>query len=110
MIRLRKTAIRILLLLVAFCAAPIALAWGILAAIADPDGRRAVSITLAFDTLANAAIGGDRMQTISAATGIEAAKGKRWARVLCRLLGWMDRNHCANAVAWWDAHKPEGGA
>ncbi|OBS10779.1 hypothetical protein Thpro_020495 [Acidihalobacter prosperus] len=27
MIRLRKTAIRILLLLVAFCAAPIALAW-----------------------------------------------------------------------------------
>lgn len=69
----------------AFCTAPIALVWGILAAIADPNGRRAVSITLAFDTLGNAAIGGNRMQTISAATGIQAAKGKWWARCAVRV-------------------------
>lgn len=56
--------------------------------------RRGRVLAVAFDQLVNAAIGGDPDETISS----RAARGrddgdKRWC-LLCRVLDWIDPDHC----------------
>ena len=60
--------------------------------------RRAWTIAVAHDQLANAAFGGDEDETLSSRAGKAAREGKRWACVLCRLLDRLDPNHCEKSI------------
>jgi hypothetical protein len=87
-----------LLALWALCqvAAGVASAWMLAASITG--SRRAWTLAVAYDQLANAAFGGDEDETISSRAGKAAREGKRWACVLCRLLDRLDPNHCEKAI------------
>lgn len=55
----------------------------------------ALNIGLAMDRLANAALLGNANETLSQRTARAELAGNRIARLACRLLGLIDRNHCA---------------
>ena len=77
-------------------AAVIASLWMLAAALTG--SRRAWTLAVAHDQLANAAFGGHEDETLSSRAGKAALEGKRWACVLCRLLDRLDPNHCENAI------------
>ncbi len=77
-------------------AAVIASVWMLAAAIAG--SRRAWTLAVAHDQLANAAFGGHEDETFSSRAGKAAREGNRWACVLCRLLDRLDSNHCENSI------------
>ncbi|TSE28246.1 hypothetical protein Tther_02247 [Tepidimonas thermarum] len=79
-------------------AAAVASAWMLLAIIASSSGRRAWTLAVSYDQLANAAFGGHEDETISSRAGKAAREGKRWACVLCRLLDRFDPNHCEKSI------------
>lgn len=76
----------------------VASAWMFLAALASPNGRRAWTLAVAYDQLANAAFGGSEDETISSRAGRARRQGKRWACVLCRLLDALDPGHCERSI------------
>ena len=58
-------------------------------------------IALAWDQLINAHLpGGDEDETISSRMGkaLEAKKNCWICKVLCRMLHWIDPNHCQDAI------------
>ena len=77
-------------------AAILASLWMLIAIITG--SRRAWTIAVAHDQLANAAFGGHEDETLSSRAGKAARQGKRWACVLCRLLDRLDPNHCEKAI------------
>jgi len=60
--------------------------------------RRAWTLAVAHDQLANAAFGGSEDETISSRAGKAARAGKRWGCVFCRLLDQLDPGHCETAI------------
>lgn len=54
----------------------------------------------AIDRLANAVLWGDGDQTLSARAGYAAYRGKRWGRVVSRIIDsiTLDRDHCLTAA------------
>ena len=92
------------LLIIPLCALAAATSaiWLVLAAMYDPDGKRAWQLAEAFDRLANAAVGGSSRMTLSAHAGRESDRA--WSRWLCRLLDRVDPGHC---VASWEAWKKQ---
>jgi len=95
---MRARGLALALLALGSVAAPVAIVWGILAALWDPHGTRARRVTVGFDQLANAAFGGDEDETISSRAGRAQIEGKRWACILCRVLGWFERDHCRRSI------------
>ena len=77
-------------------AAVIASIWMLAAALTG--SRRAWTLAVAHDKLANVAFGGHEDETLSSRAGKAAREGKRWACVLCRLLDRRDPNHCEKAI------------
>lgn len=77
-------------------AAVIASIWMLAAVLTG--SRRAWTLAVAHDQLANAAFGGHEDETISSRAGRAQRQGKRWACVLCRLLDRLDPNHCEKAI------------
>ena len=77
-------------------AAVIASLWMLAAALTG--SRRAWTIAVAHDQLANAAFGGHEDETLSSRAGKAAREGKRWACIFCRLLHRLDPNHCEKAI------------
>ena len=77
-------------------AAVIASLWMLAAALAG--SRRAWTLAVAHDQLANAAFGGHEDETLSSRAGKAAREGKRWACVLCRMLGRLDPDHCEKSI------------
>ena len=77
-------------------AAGIASLWMLMAIITG--SRRAWTLAVSYDQLANAAFGGHEDETISSRAGKAARRGKRWACVLCRLLDRLDPGHCEKAI------------
>lgn len=77
-------------------AAIVASVWMLLSILTG--GRRAWTLAVAHDQLANAAFGGHEDETISSRAGKAARKGKRWACVLCRLLDRLDPGHCEKSI------------
>ena len=77
-------------------AAIVASLWMLIAALVG--SRRAWTIAVAHDQLANAAFGGHEDETLSSRAGKAAREGKRWACVLCRLLDRLDPNHCDKSI------------
>lgn len=77
-------------------AAVIASLWMLMAIVTG--SRRAWTLAVAHDQLANAAFGGHEDETLSSRAGKAAREGKRWACVLCRLLDRLDPNHCEKSI------------
>ena len=59
---------------------------------------RAWRIAVGFDQLANVAANGDEDETISSRAEKARRKGRRWGCVLCRVLDWLDKDHCKNSI------------
>lgn len=78
-------------------AAVIASLWMLLSIITG-SSRRAWTLAVAHDQLANAAFGGDEDETLSSRAGKAARQGKRWACVFCRLLDRIEPNHCEKSI------------
>lgn len=76
------------------CLIPAALRfwWAIFTAVDE-----AWEILLAFDRLGNVATNGDWRETISARANRARREGRRWGCVLCRLLDWVQKDHCKDA-------------
>lgn len=53
---------------------------------------------VAEDQLWNARLGGDEDETISGRAAKARNAGRRWGCVLCRLLDWIDPDHCNNSI------------
>lgn len=56
------------------------------------------NIFVSLDQLANTILGGDPDETISSRAGKGREKGKRWACVLCKVLDWIDKDHCKRSI------------
>jgi hypothetical protein len=61
--------------------------------------RYVQNVLLGFDEFANTLIGGAPGDTISGRSGRAAKDGRVWGRVLCYLLGLIDKDHCTKAIA-----------
>jgi hypothetical protein len=55
---------------------------------------RGKRILLAYDRLGNAATGGDDKESISSRANRGRAEGVRGWCILCRILDWLDKDHC----------------
>jgi hypothetical protein len=56
--------------------------------------QRAWTIAVGYDQLANAATGGNPDETISSRANRAMKEKEAWGCVLCRFLGWLDKDHC----------------
>lgn len=57
------------------------------------------NLLIALDQFANTAIGGDPDETISSRFGRAIREGRcRGCRLVCRVLHWLDPNHCDKSV------------
>jgi hypothetical protein len=54
-------------------------------------------LAMAYDLLGNVVTNGRLGETISARAGRAQREGRPWACVLCRLLDYIERDHCAKA-------------
>lgn len=70
--------------------------WMLVAVLGGSD--RAQRLAVAFDQLANTAFGGNEDETISSRAGKAARKGKPWGCVLCKVLDWVQPNHCELSI------------
>ncbi len=60
--------------------------------------RYILNVLIALDQLANAVLRGDPDETLSSAAGKARNAGRRWGCVLCRVLDWIDPDHCNKAI------------
>jgi len=74
----------------------VASAWMLLAILSG--SKRAWTLAVSYDQLANAAFGGSEDETISSRAGKAAREGKRWGCVLCKLLDRLDAGHCEKFI------------
>lgn len=56
------------------------------------------NLLIALDQLGNALFAGDPDETISSRAGKAMHEGKVWGCVLCRVLNWFERDHCAKSI------------
>lgn len=59
-----------------------------------PNSPRGLRIAIAWDQLGNATTGGSEDETISSRADRLRAENVRWACVLCRVLDWLETDHC----------------
>ena len=70
--------------------------WMLLAILSGSD--RAWRLAVSYDQLANTAFGGNEDETISSRAAKASASGRRWGCALCRVLDWLDKDHCKNSI------------
>jgi hypothetical protein len=61
---------------------------------------------VAADQLLNVVFGGNEDETISSRVGKDARRGKKFACVLCRVLDWLDPDHCEKAIEKDEGKRP----
>ena len=93
---MRRSVTVLALLLAATLAALLALAWGLAAALAG--SPRALRIAVGGDQMLNAAWGGSEDETISSRAAKGTAKGIWHWCLLCKVLGWIDAQHCQRSM------------
>lgn len=76
----------------------VATLWIIGCAILAPDSKRAWSLAIGYDYLGSAVTGGVLGSTISARAYAAMQRGQRWGCVLCRVLDWIQTNHCRKSA------------
>jgi len=94
----KRRALLLLLLVVGLVGSILSALWMLGAIVFSPNGQRAWHIALAFDQIANAASGGSEDETISSRAGRLRREGRGWACVLCRVLDWLEKDHCEKSV------------
>ena len=57
-----------------------------------------LNVLIGLDHVANTLIGGSSDITISASAGYARNNGKAWGCILCRILDWIETNHCSLAI------------
>lgn len=82
----------LLLIPLMLLAVPVAMLHYVWAVFVTPD--KALRIAIGFDQLGNVALNGSEDETISSRADKAREQGKRWGCVLCRLLDWIDKDHC----------------
>jgi hypothetical protein len=97
-LHLRRMTLLIALWMLCQIAHVVASLWMLAASIISPNGKRAWTLAIAYDQLANAAFGGNEDETISSRAGRARRKGRRWACLLCRLLDALDKDHCERSI------------
>jgi hypothetical protein len=95
-VRLKKRIGMFLLAVLCALAAAVGWLWMLAAVLGGSD--RAHRLAVSFDQLANTAFGGNEDETISSRAGKAARDGRRWACVLCKLLDWIQPNHCELSI------------
>lgn len=61
---------------------------------------------VASDQLLNVIFGGDEDETISSRIAKDHRRGRKFACVLCRILGWIDPHHCEKALERDEGKRP----
>jgi hypothetical protein len=74
----------------------IASTWMLIGALFGRD--RAWAIALGYDHLGNAATGGNPNETISSRAYKAMQDGRRWGCILCRLLDYLQKDHCKKSA------------
>ena len=62
------------------------------------DSPRWWKIALAKDQSANAALGGSEDETVSSRAYKASLRGDKWGCILCKLLDYVQKDHCKNSV------------
>lgn len=60
--------------------------------------RYLLNILLWLDLGANTLLGGDPQETLSSRFAKAAKSGRWWAKLACRLMGWLDPGHCTKSL------------
>lgn len=68
--------------------------WWLFLAILGGSRNRAWRLTLSYDQVANAAFGGSEDETISSRAGKARDANKKWGCILCKVLDFIEKNHC----------------
>lgn len=55
-------------------------------------------VAIGKDQAFNASIGGSEDETLSSRAARAEADGKRWGCVLCKFLGYIDKDHCKKSL------------
>lgn len=61
---------------------------------------------VALDQLLNTILGGNEDETLSSRLGKDARRGYVVGCVLCRVLGWIDKDHCEKAIERDEGKRP----
>jgi hypothetical protein len=61
--------------------------------------RYLINFLVLLDEAGNTLTGGSPNETISSRAGKAAEKGARWGCVLCRLLNYIQKDHCKLSMA-----------
>lgn len=61
---------------------------------------------VAVDQLVNVIFGGDEDETVSSRIAKDARRGHRFACVLCRVLDWLDPDHCEKSLERDEGKRP----
>lgn len=69
--------------------------WMLVAVVTGSD--RYWRIARAYDRVGNAAMGGLDTETVSSRASRARRAGRTWGCVLCRVLDWIDKDHCAKS-------------
>lgn len=95
---LKRRLTLLIFLIVGLVGALLSAAWMLICILFAPNGKRPWHIAIAFDQLANATTGGSEDETISSRAGRLKREGRGWACVLCRLLDWLQKDHCKHSI------------
>lgn len=94
---MKKRILLLIFLCVGLFATVIAALWLVACILFAPNGDRAWRIVIALDQLGNATTGGKDGETISSRAGrLQNERG--WACTLCRVLDWLQKDHCKNSI------------
>jgi hypothetical protein len=61
---------------------------------------------VAADQLLNVILGGHEDETISSRIAKDRRRGRKFACILCRVLDWLDPNHCEKALEKDEGKRP----
>lgn len=95
---MKRRALLLVFLVVGVIGCILAALWMLMAIIFAPNGQRAWHIAIALDQLGNATTGGNVDETISSRAGRLRREGRGWACVLCRVLNWLEKDHCEKSI------------
>jgi hypothetical protein len=95
---MKQRLLLITLSIIGFAGVALSVLWLIPSILFSPSGTRAWKIIVAYDMLANSATGGDNGETVSARAYKASLSGNRYGCYLCKLLDWLQPNHCENSA------------
>lgn len=94
----KRRVLLLVFLAVGLAGVALATLWMLLCVLFAPSSQRAWHIAIALDQLANATTGGNEDETISSRAGRLQREGRGWACVLCKLLDWLQKDHCSKSI------------